>query len=179
MLDCPPWTLTQSSGTPALELVPPLGLETTKADRDAAVPLAEAEVWDDDAELVAGELVCAADPVDADDADPVGVELPAGVVLDAAAVEDTPVEGEPVGDGVVVGVGDDVGEGVGDGVAVGDGEAGSAWQTGVAAAAAFACGSSGAACALLSAPAVRKPPLSSVTAATRAYPKRIRIACPR
>ena len=99
----------------------------------------------------------------------------------AAAVEDTPVEGDPVGEGVMVGVevGDRVGEGVGDGVGEGEGEAGSAWHTGVGAAAAFPCDSSGAACALPSAPTVRKPPLSTMTAATRANPKRIRIACPR
>ena len=74
MLDCPPWTLTHSSGAPAelapaLELVPPLGLEATKASRDAAVPVAEAEDRDDDAELVVDELVCAADPLGPEDAD--------------------------------------------------------------------------------------------------------------
>ena len=193
MLDCPPWTLTHSS-VGAAELAPalPLGLEVTKASRDATVLAAEAEDREDDGEPGADEPACVADPVVPDDADFAGVELLAAVVLAAAAVEDTPVEGEPVGDEVVgVGVaeGDGEGEGAvegegegeGDGDAEGDadGEDGSAWHTEFAAAAAFPCGASGAACALLTAPAVRKPPLSRVTAATRAYPKRIRIACPR
>jgi hypothetical protein len=86
-----------------------------------------------------------------------------------------------VGEGVGEGVGDGDGEGDGDGDGEGEGDAtvGSAWHTTVAAAAAGSCGMSGAACALPSAPRVRKPPLSTVSAATRTCPKRIRIACPR
>jgi hypothetical protein len=43
-------------------------------------------------------------------------------------------------------------------------------------AAAFACDTSGAACALPRTPRLRKPPVSRVTAATRTCPKRIRLA---
>jgi hypothetical protein len=182
MLDCPPWTLTHSSvGAAELAPVLPLGLEVMKASRDATVLAAEAEDREDDGEPGADEPVCAAEPVVPDDDDFAGVELLAALVLAAAAVEDPPVEGEPVGDEVVgVGVaeGDGEGEGAVDGEGEGegdadgdgdaDGEDGSAWHAEFAAAAA---------CALPTTPAVRKPPLSRVTAATRAYPKRIRIAC--
>jgi len=103
--------------------------------------------------------------------------------MGAAAAADPLAEGELVGDEEGEGVGDDDGEGDGDGDGDGDAEAdagdGSAWHTTFAAAAAFPCDSTGAACALPSTPRVRKPPLSRVTAATRTCPKRIRIACPR
>jgi hypothetical protein len=190
MLDCPPWTLTHSSvGAAELAPVLPLGLEVMKASRDATVLAAEAEDREDDGEPSADEPVGAADPVVPDDDDFAGVELLAALVLAAAAVEDPPVEGEPVGDEVVgVGVAEGDGDGEGEGAVEGEGEGegegdadadadgdaddedGSAWHAEFAAAAA---------CALPTTPAVRKPPLSRVTAATRAYPKRIRIACPR
>jgi hypothetical protein len=173
MLDWVAWTLTHSSGAAelagALELVPPLGLVAMRASREAAVVVAEPE--DVDAEPVpVDELVPVEELVWAGDAD----------VADADA-EDPLVDGVTLGEGVGEGVGDGDGEVEGEGDGDGDGEdeatAGSAWHTGVGAAAACSWEVSGAACALPSAPRVRKPPLSAVTAATRTCPRRIRIAC--
>jgi hypothetical protein len=78
-------------------------------------------------------------------------------------------EGDGDGDGDREGDGEGEGEGEGDGVP----EAGSAWHT----ASVLAVVARVAACALPSAPRVRKVPLSTVTAAARTCPKRIRIAC--
>jgi hypothetical protein len=79
-----------------------------------------------------------------------------------------------------VGVGEGDGVGVGVRVGVGDGDgvdaSGSAWHTGLAVAAAFAWEATCAASALPSRPRARKPALSTVIAATRTCPKRIRIA---
>jgi hypothetical protein len=72
-----------------------------------------------------------------------------------------------------------VGEGIGEGDAVA--EDGSTWHTVFVAAAAHAMvprGMNEAAWALPGMPRVRKLPLSRVTAATRTFAKRIRIACP-
>jgi hypothetical protein len=122
-----------------------------------------------------GEVVC--DEV-------AGGEVAAGEVVGGEVVGDEVVGvgvGEGDGDGEDEGDGDGDGEDEGDGDRDGedDGEDGSAWHTGFAAAAAVACDTSGAASALPGTLRVRKPPLSSVTAATRTCPKRIRIACPR
>ena len=174
MLDCAPWTLTHSSvGAAGLVLpfeLPPSRL-ATKASRDAGVVVAEGD----------GEPVCAAEPVGAEDGDAGCAGLLLGVAMGAAAAADPLAEGELVGDEEGEGVGDDDGDGDGDGDGDAEGDAGdgSAWHTTFAAAAAFPCDSTGAACALPSTPRVRKPPLSRVTAATRTCPKRIRIACPR
>jgi hypothetical protein len=208
MLDWAAWTLTHSSGGPAelavalglavaLELVPPLGVVEIRESRDAFV-VAEAE--DADAEPVPvaedAEPVPVDEPVCEGDAD-VGLSLSVALAdavvedplaeEDALPEEDPLAEEDPLSEGVMIGEG--VGEGVGSGVGVGDdrGEgdgdggvtAGSAWHTTFAVAAACPCGVSGAACALPSAPRVRKLPLSTVTATTRTCPKRIRIACPR
>jgi hypothetical protein len=176
MLDCAAWTLTHSSAAPA-ELVPLLGLVAMRASRDAAVVAAEAE--DADAEPVPVAEEAEPVPVDAD-AEPVPEDesVCAGDadVADAAA-DDPLAEGVTVGDGVGEGVDDGEGDGDGEGEGEGDAAAGSAWHTGFAAAAACPCGVSGAACALPSAPRVRKPPLSAAIATTRTCPKRIRIAC--
>jgi hypothetical protein len=185
MLDCAAWTLTHSSAGAAelalaLELAPLLGLVAMTASRDAAVVAAEAE--DAEAEPVPVDPEAESVPV-AEEAEPVpedeSVWAGDADVADALA-EDPLVEGVTLGEGVGEGVGDGVGDGEDDGDGEGDGDAaaGSAWHTGFAAAAACPCGVSGAACALPSAPRVRKPPHSAVTAATRTCPKRIRIACP-
>lgn len=182
MLDCAAWTLTHSSAgagelAVALELVPPLGLVVMRPSRDAVVVVPEAE--DADAEPVPVETD--AEPVSVEaDAEPVPVAEPvrAGDDDSGGEVVAGPLnEGVTVGDGVGEGVGD--GEGDGEGEGDGDGMGGSAWHTTFAAAGVFPCGVSGAACALPTAPRVRKPPLSTVTAVTRTCPKRIRIACPR
>jgi hypothetical protein len=159
----------------ALELEAPLGFAAMKASREATVVVAEAEGREDDGAAEADD-----EPVSVADGDVSRIGLSLTMLVGAGPVEDALVEGEPVGEGVVgegVGVGD--GEGVGEGEGDGDAEGGSARQTTFAVAAAFPCGTSGAASALPSRPRVRKPPLSRATAVTRTCPKRIRIACSR
>ncbi len=192
MLDWAALTLTHSSAAAelavALELVPLLGLVAVRASRDAAVVVAEAEDADADPVPVAEEAeplpeAEEAEPVPvAEEAEPVPEDEPvcagdADVAVEVAEDPLAEVEGVTLGEGVGEGVGDGEGEGEGDGDGDGDAAVGSAWHTGFAAAAACPCGVSGAACALPSAPRVRKPPLSAAIATTRTCPKRIRIAC--
>jgi hypothetical protein len=98
------------------------------------------------------------------------------VAFGAAAVEDLLGGGEVVDDLEGDGVGEGDGEGDGVGEDEGDGESGSAWHTGLAAAAAFPWEATWTASALPGRPRTRKPVLRAVIAAARTCPKRMRIA---
>jgi hypothetical protein len=88
----------------------------------------------------------------------------------AAAVAALELLADGLGEGDGDGEGDAEGEGDGEGVGVAVTGEGSAWH-------AVSVFAAGAACAVSSAPRVRKLPLSKVTAATLTYAKRIRMAC--
>ena len=197
MLDCERWTLTHSSGgavVPVLPLPLPLatglgselGLVETSASsvpaavREAvavalAVPVAVAvavpvAVPDGDAEGD-GEVVFVGPPLArTGGGNTLGVEVGAAELFVAGLLE--LVEGDGDGDAEGDGEGDrdGEGEGEGDGEGVGVPGAGSAWHT----ESVLAAVAREAACALPSMPRVRKPPLSTVTAAALTCPKCIK-----
>jgi hypothetical protein len=180
MLDWERWTLTHSSGAAvvlALPLLLELGLAATKESSVAAVVLVDVAVVvsavvdvlaDGEAVFAGVELTLAAGgAVD----DPVGESVATAEWLaDGLAEDEEDGDGEWEGDGDGDGDGDE--EPDGDGVGVGVPDEGSAWHTVSAFGVAV-----GAACAVPSAPRLRKLPLSKVTAATLTCAKRIRIAC--
>jgi hypothetical protein len=170
MLDCERWTLTHSLADDA---APAPG--TARASSVAAGDV----LPDGDAE---------ADPEGETEADGTSAvwltladgDTAGGSLLEAEWLADDVPEGEGDGDGDFEGDGEGDGAGDFDGAVDfdGDGEvegtpgAGRAWHAVSVAAVGW-----GAACALAARPRVRKPPLSSVAAATLTCAKRIRIAC--
>ena len=198
MLDCERWTLTHSSGgavVPVLPLPLPLvtglgselGLVATSSSSvpaavgvavpvavGVAVPVALAvAVPDGDAEGD-GEVVVVGPPLARTGGGPtLGVELGAAELFVDGLLELVEGDGDGDAEGDKEGDTDGEGDGDGDGEGVGVPEAGSAWHT----ESVLAAVARGAACALPSMPRVRKPPLSTVSAAALACPKCIRIAC--
>jgi hypothetical protein len=190
MLDCERWTLTHSPGGVVVPVLPPplplvtglgseLGLVATSASSvpaavGVAVPVAVAvavAVPDGDAEGD-GEVVVVGPPLArTGGGHTLGVEVGAAELSVDGLLELAEGDGDSDGDSDGDGEGDRDAEGDGDGDGEGAGvlEAGSAWHT----ESVLAAGAREAACALPSMPRVRKPPLSTVTAAARTCPKRI------
>jgi hypothetical protein len=196
MLDCERWTLTHSSGGAVVPVLPlplvtglgsELGLVATSSSSvpaavgvavpvavGVAVPVALAvAVPDGDAEGD-GEVVVVGPPLARTGGGPtLGVELGAAELFVDGLLELVEGDGDGDAEGDKEGDTDGEGDGDGDGEGVGVPEAGSAWHT----ESVLAAVARGAACALPSMPRVRKPPLSTVSAAALACPKCIRIAC--